>query len=310
MSSAQRITDCADRRNMAAVFARGALRVPAAAPLGRAARPQGAAAAFIVRRGASIGLVAARPPPASQRCARATRKALSTAAPEAAKEDDGYAWVPYAVLAAIGGLGFWFWRASTAHGNRSALIDLIEDEQPLSNDERDVLRDANATFLQPERLENVSRSAMASLRADALTEVDYVAFCRACDRYLDRQLEHGHLVDRCALQVAPHEAGLLVVVLSLCAGGDAVERAAALGRILDCGDRDRLDALVGWLVQTGQIRPSKQVAEGSSSFPAQTYERRDAHGLVEEALAEAGVEGPFSDADVAAVLTSKTIDYH
>ena len=291
---------------MAAVFARGALRVPAAAPLGRAARPPGAAAAFIARRGASMGLVAARPPPASRRCARS----LSTAAPEAAKEDDGYAWVPYAVLAAIGGLGFWFWRASTAHGNRSALIDLIEDEQPLSNDERDVLRDANATFLQPERLENVSRSAMASLRADALTEVDYVAFCRACDRYLDRQLEHGHLVDRCALQVAPHEAGLLVVVLSLCAGGDAVERAAALGRILDCGDRDRLDALVGWLVQTGQIRPSKQVAEGSSSFPAQTYERRDAHALVEEALAEAGVVAPFAAADVAAVLTSKTIDYH
>ena len=29
-----------------------------------------------------------------------------------------------------------------------------------------------------------------------------------------------------------------------------------------------------------------------------------------KALAEAGVEGPFSDADVAAVLTSKTIDYH
>ena len=73
---------------------------------------------------------------------------------------------------------------------------------------------------------------------------------------------------------------------------------------------DRLDALVGWLVQTGQVRPTRQVAEGSSSFPAQTYERRDAHGLVEEALAEAGVEGPFSDADVAAVLTSKTIDYH
>ena len=295
---------------MTAVFARGALRLPAVAPLGLAARPQGAAAARIARRGASIGLVAARPPPASQRCARATRKALSTAAPEAAKEDDGYAWVPYAVLAAIGGLGFWFWRASTAHGNRSALIDLIEDEQPLSNDERDVLRDANATFLQPERLENVSRSAMASLRADALTEVDYVAFCRACDRYLDRQLEHGHLVDRCALQVAPHEAGLLVVVLSLCAGGDAVERAAALGRILDCGDRDRLDALVGWLVQTGQVRPTRQVAEGSSSFPAQTYERRDAHGLVEEALAEAGVVAPFAAADVAAVLTSKTIDYH
>ena len=306
MSSAQRITDCADRRNMAAVVARGALRGLAAAPLGRAARPQGAAAAFIVRRGASIGLVAARPPPASRRCARS----LSTAAPEAAKENDGYAWVPYAVLAAIGGLGFWFWRASTAHGNRSALIDLIEDEQPLSNDERDVLRDANATFLQPERLENVSRSAMASLRADALTEVDYVAFCRACDRYLDRQLEHGHLVDRCALQVAPHEAGLLVVVLSLCAGGDAVERAAALGRILDCGDRDRLDALVGWLVQTGQVRPTRQVAEGSSSFPAQTYERRDAHALVEEALAEAGVVAPFAAADVAAVLTSKTIDYH
>ena len=84
---------------MAAVVARGALRGLAAAPRGRAARPRGAAAAFIVRRGASMGLVAARPPPASQRCARATRKALSTAAPEAAKEDDGYAWVPHAVLA-------------------------------------------------------------------------------------------------------------------------------------------------------------------------------------------------------------------
>ena len=302
---AQRITD-ANTRKMAAVVARGALRLPKAAPLGRAARPQGAAAAFIVRRGASIGLVAARPPPASRRCARS----LSSAAPTTKPEDDGYAWVPYAVLAAIGGLGFWFWRASTAHGNRSALIDLIEDEQPLSNDERDALRDANATFLQPERLENVARSALAALRADALTEVDYVAFCRACDRYLDRQLEHGHLVDRCALQVQPHEAGLLVVVLSLCAGGDAVERAAALGRILDCEDRQRLDALVGWLVKTGQIRPSKQVAEGSSSFPAQTYERRDAHGLVEEALAETGVVGPFAAADVAAVLTAKAIDYH
>jgi hypothetical protein len=291
---------------MAAVFARGALRGLAAAPRGLAPRPPGAAAAFIVRRGASIGFVAARPPPASRRRARS----LSSAAPAAKPEDDGYAWVPYAVLAAIGGLGFWFWRASTAHGNRSALIDLIEDEQPLSGDERDLLRDANATFLQPERLENVARSTLSSLRADALTEVDYVAFCRACDRYLDRQLEHGHLVDRCALQVKPHEAGLLVVVLSLCAGGDAVERAAALGRILDCEDRSRLDALVGWLVQTGQIRPSKQVVEGSSSFPAQTYERRDAHGLVEEALAETGVVGPFEAADVAAVLTSKTIDYH
>ena len=49
---------------MAAAFARGALRLRAAAPLGLAARPQGAAAAHIVRRGASIGLVAARPPPA------------------------------------------------------------------------------------------------------------------------------------------------------------------------------------------------------------------------------------------------------
>ena len=117
---------------MAAVVARGALRGLAAAPLGRSARPQGAAAAFIVRRGASMGLAAARPPPASQRCARATHRALSTAAPasQTKPEDDGYAWVPYAVLAAIGGLGFWFWRASTAHGNRSALIDLIEDEQP------------------------------------------------------------------------------------------------------------------------------------------------------------------------------------
>ena len=46
---------------MAAAFARGALRLPTAAPLGLAARPQGAAAAHIVRRGASIGLVAARP---------------------------------------------------------------------------------------------------------------------------------------------------------------------------------------------------------------------------------------------------------
>ena len=59
-----------------------------------------------------------------------------------------------------------------------------------------------------------------------------------------------------------------------------------------------------------EVGPTRQVAEGSSSFPAQTYERRDAHALVEEALAEAGVVAPFAAADVAAVLTSKTIDYH
>ena len=84
--------DYAELRKMTAVFARGALRLPAAAPLGLAARPQGAAAligarrgasiglvaarpplarAHIVRRGASLGLVAARPPLVSQRCARA-----------------------------------------------------------------------------------------------------------------------------------------------------------------------------------------------------------------------------------------------
>ena len=61
-SSPRRRADRSDTRKMAAAFARGALRLPAAAPLGLAARPQGAAAAHIARRGASIGLVAARPP--------------------------------------------------------------------------------------------------------------------------------------------------------------------------------------------------------------------------------------------------------
>ena len=61
---------------MAAAFARGALRLQTAAPLGLAARPQGAAAARIVRRGASIGLGAARPPLARpQLCA--TRRGAS-----------------------------------------------------------------------------------------------------------------------------------------------------------------------------------------------------------------------------------------
>ena len=68
---------------MAAAFARGALRLPAAAPLGLAARPQGAAAARIARRGASIGLVAARPPLASQR--RAASLGLLVARPPLAR---------------------------------------------------------------------------------------------------------------------------------------------------------------------------------------------------------------------------------
>ena len=68
---------------MTAVFARGALRLPAVAPLGLAARPQGAAAARIARRGASIGLVAARPPLASQR--RAASLGLLVARPPLAR---------------------------------------------------------------------------------------------------------------------------------------------------------------------------------------------------------------------------------
>ena len=73
---ASRVILAAIRPKMAAAFARGALRLRAAAPLGLAARPQGAAAAHIVRRGASIGLVAARPPLARpQLCA--TRRGAS-----------------------------------------------------------------------------------------------------------------------------------------------------------------------------------------------------------------------------------------
>jgi len=267
--------------------------------------------------------IAARPLTTAPRPAliAAPRRALSSAAPAAAPaaaaaappDDDGWSkFVPYAVMSAIGGLGFWFWRASTAHSNRDAIIASVEEEQPLASDERDTLRDANATFLQPERFESVATSVLRVLNADAGTPVDYVEFCGVCDRYLDRSIEGGHLLDRCALHVAsPNlEAGLLVVVLSLCAGGDAVERAACLGRALACEDRPALDALVDWLVRTGQVRPSKQVEEGDSSLPAQTYARRGASSLVGAALDEVGIEGPFTAADVAAVLTSKAVDYH
>ena len=80
----RRRADRADTRKMTAVFARGALRLPAVAPLGLAARPQGAAAARIARRGASIGLVAARPPLASQR--RAASLGLLVARPPLASQ--------------------------------------------------------------------------------------------------------------------------------------------------------------------------------------------------------------------------------
>ena len=57
--------------------------------------------------------------------------------------------------------------------------------------------------------------------------------------------------------------------------------------------------------------PVKTSAEAKlDDIQAKLQEALRLSQAAEEALAEAGVVAPFAAADVAAVLTSKTIDYH
>ena len=118
------------------------------------------------RRGASIGLVAARPPPASQRCARATRKALS---PRPGSQGGR--------RLRLGAL-----RRFGSHRRPGLLVlarvdgprhqALIGRGRAASVNSRRVSR----ILLTTRCLENVSRSAMGL--GGRLTG-DYVAFCRA-----------------------------------------------------------------------------------------------------------------------------------
>ncbi|KAH8095732.1 hypothetical protein JL720_3055 [Aureococcus anophagefferens] len=195
------------------------------------------------------------------------------------EEGDAYWWVPYAVMSAIGGLCFWFYRASAAHSNRLEQLDAIGDEVALVGGEREELRDRNAPFLTAAQFAEVCAETRRVLRASAATDgVGYVAFAEAANRFLDRPLEGGHLLDRVAMVANAQdrrdsedvELGYLFAALSLCCGGDAVERAAALHRVYADGDalpRRDLERLVFWLARSGQIDAKKQVAEGDGSFP-------------------------------------------
>ncbi|KAH8057566.1 hypothetical protein JL722_6648 [Aureococcus anophagefferens] len=105
---------------------------------------------------------------------------------------------------------------------------------------REELRDRNAPFLTAAQFAEVCAETRRVLRASAATDgVGYVAFAEAANRFLDRPLEGGHLLDRVAMVANAQdrrdsedvELGYLFAALSLCCGGDAVERAAALHRV-------------------------------------------------------------------------------
>ena len=240
------------------------------------------------------------------------------------EEGDAYWWVPYAVMSAIGGLCFWFYRASAAHSNRLEQLDAIGDEVALDGGEREELRDRNAPFLTAAQFAEVCAETRRVLRASAATDgVGYVAFAEAANRFLDRPLEGGHLLDRVAMVANAQdrrdsedvELGYLFAALSLCCGGDAVERAAALHRVYAAGDalpRRDLERLVFWLARSGQIDAKKQVAEGDGSFPVQTYVRKDAATIVADALKESSLDEDshaVTEEDFVVLMTAKAIDF-
>lgn len=117
-----------------------------------------------------------------------------------AGEPDAYWWVPYAVMSAIGGLVFWFYRASAAHTNRTEQLDAIDEERALAEGEKEELRDKNASFLTADQFAAVCNDAKRVLRAQGCADrVSYVNFADACNRFLDRPLDSAHLLDRVAM---------------------------------------------------------------------------------------------------------------
>ncbi|KAH8068565.1 hypothetical protein JL721_6712 [Aureococcus anophagefferens] len=244
--------------------------------------------------------------------------AVGGGAPEL-EEGDAYWWVPYAVMSAIGGLCFWFYRASAAHSNRLEQLDAIGDEVAFDGGEREELRDRNAPFLTAAQFAEVCAETRRVLRASAATDgVGYVAFAEAANRFLDRPLEGGHLLDRVAMVANAQdrrdsedvELGYLFAALSLCCGGSAVSGAPPR-RPPAARWRD-LERLVFWLARSGQIDAKKQVAEGDGSFPVQTYVRKDAATIVADALKESSLDEDshaLTEEDFVVLMTAKAIDF-
>ena len=55
----------------------------------------------------------------------------------------------------------------------------------------------------------------------------------------------------------------------------------------------------------------KQVREGASAFPVQTYERAGVDVLLDDAQKELGfAPASYAEEDVVLILTSKAVDYH
>ena len=77
------------------------------------------------------------------------------------------------------GLGFWFYRASAAHSNRTEQLDAIEAEHPLAADEIEALRDRNAAGLPADRFAEVAADAARALGAASADDV--VAYVRRAD---------------------------------------------------------------------------------------------------------------------------------
>ena len=278
----------------------------------------------------------------------------ASGASPASEEGDAYWWVPYAVMSAIGGLCFWFYRASAAHSNRVEQLDAIGGEVALDAGEKEELRDRNAPFLTAAQFAEVCAETKRALGVAALSQpVNYARFVDVCNRFLDRPLDSGHLLDRVAMVANAQdkndsedlELGYLLASLrappasetpfprsarvetarsetalflyrSLCCGGDAVERATVLYQVYAVDDalaRGDLDRLVFYLARTGQIDPKKQVAESDTSFPVQTYVRKDAATITSDAMKEVKIDEDaalFSEEDVVLLLTAKAIDFH
>ena len=105
-----------------------------------------------------------------------------------------------------------------------------------------------------------------------------------------------------------------MAALSLCCGGDSVERAAALHKAFAPDgslDRAGLERLIAYLAETGQIAPKKQVAESDTKYPIQTYVRKGPGRMLDDALKQCdlGEDATLFDEDaVVAVLTAKAIE--
>lgn len=237
------------------------------------------------------------------------------------KRDDGYSWVPYAVLLIIGSLVAWFWRASKAQSNRTAQLAAVEAKQELDFKERLELRERNGASLSVSVFDDVALGCVRDLGA---LEADcaYTDFVRVTTRYIEKPIEAAHYLDRVVLkhasvtQLESMPLGFFLAVLALAMGGSPDERAAALAHLIasDDGKVSRVDAvrLLEWLTLAGHVPPSALVFETPKKYPVQEYSIRTPSDLF-SAAADATLQPEDRCADeltttqLASILLSKTI---